>query len=394
MKIYAIRFYKATAIVVLNTLILLMVVELLAGAAINIIKLPGIKDLISKITGQPNDLIAFYEGLPYIADKDWSPAYWNELKSVLKKTYSPYVIWRSPAFDGNMLKIDASGLRHTPAAECVSDAYKVFVFGGSSIWGWGSPDWGTIPAILQSELAEIHDEPVCVVNYGENAYVSTQNLVQLILLLESGNVPDVVVFYDGVNDVLSASQSGRPIVHQNLVEIAALFQDPQPPLVRLAQNLSSYRLLQMILSQIKPAMAGGESIPQYDPEYLADRISEAYVNNLIISRALANAYEFELYFFWQPYILIGNKPLSPEEQNMVTGLNWVLDLNPRLVDLFRVSYTNIETAASNNDNLYYLGDIFDHTREPIWIDTWGHITPKGNEIVSEVILRVIRSNDE
>jgi lysophospholipase L1-like esterase len=394
MKIYTIRFYKVAAIVVLNTLVLLVAIELLAGAVINIVNLPGIKDLISEITGHPNDLIAFYEGLPYYADKDWSPAYWNELKSAVKKTYSPYVIWRSPSFDGNMLKIDASGLRRTPAAECVSDAYRVFVFGGSSIWGWGSPDWGTIPAVLQSKLSEIHNEPVCVVNYGENAYVSTQSLVQLILLLESGNVPDVVVFYDGVNDVLSASQSGRPLVHQNLAEIAALFQDRRHPIVRLAQSSNSYQLLQMVLSQIRPAVTEPESMSLHDSQYLADQISEAYLNNLQISRSLANTYGFELYFFWQPYILIGNKPLSMEEQNMVTGLNWVLDLNPRLVDLFRISYENIDSATSNNENLYYLGDIFDSTRESVWIDTWGHITPRGNEIVSEEILRVMKGSHE
>lgn len=53
-------------------------------------------------------------------------------------------------------------------------------------------------------------------NYGENAYVSTQGLIHLILLLESGDVPDMVIFYDGVNDILAASQSWMPIVHQNL----------------------------------------------------------------------------------------------------------------------------------------------------------------------------------
>lgn len=76
-------------------------------------------------------------------------------------------------------------------------------------------------------------------NYGENAYVSTQGLIHLILLLESGDVPDMVIFYDGVNDILAASQSWMPIVHQNLSEISNLFEDHPAPIIRSFQNSNS-----------------------------------------------------------------------------------------------------------------------------------------------------------
>jgi hypothetical protein len=219
--------YRATAIMLLNTLLLLVGLELAATAVLTIAMLPTTKGLLAHITGKPNDLVAHYLALPYYAEQDWSSRYWPEHQLALKKNYHPYVIWRSPAFTGVMLNIDQDGVRKTPGSECrPSDAYKVFVFGGSAMWGWGVPDWGTIPAYLQTELQATHDEPVCVVNFGENAYVSTQSLIQLQLLLESGNVPDVIIFYDGVNEVLAASQTGQPILHQNFAEITSLFQDP------------------------------------------------------------------------------------------------------------------------------------------------------------------------
>lgn len=39
------------------------------------------------------------------------------------------------------------------------------------MWGTGSPDWGTIPAFLQSGLQALKGGPVCVVNFGESGWV-------------------------------------------------------------------------------------------------------------------------------------------------------------------------------------------------------------------------------
>jgi hypothetical protein len=384
------RFYNFAALTVLNILLLLIVVELISFALLRIIDLPATKNMIARITGRPNDMIAYYQQLSYFREQDWSPLYWKELKLALSKTYSPYVIWRSSAFDGTMLNIEPSGLRHTPAAECGSDAYKVYVFGGSAIWGWGAPDSSTIPALLQSGLQSRRSTPVCVMNYGENAYVSTQGLIHLILLLESGDIPDMVIFYDGVNDVLAASQSGMPIVHQNLSEVSSLFENDQAPIIELFENSSSYWLLQMILSQIPVSV--DREIPkfQYDPDLLSDQIAEAYLRNYEIVGSLADTYDFDYYYFWQPYILIGDKQLSSEEQNMVTGLDWVLPLDLPLVELFQNTYKKIESETSQYEHLYYLGNIFDTVEEPVWLDTWGHITPRGNQIVTDELIRVIQ----
>lgn len=384
------RFYNSASIMVLNTLLLLIVVELLSTGLVNLIDRPATKKLITRITGQPNDMIVYYQDHSYYAKQNWSSLYWKEFKLASKKTYSPYVIWRSTPFDGTLLNIDPSGYRHTPDAECGPDAYKVYVFGGSAIWGWGVPDSSTIPALLQSGLQSKPGDPVCVMNFGENAYVSTQGLVQLVLLLESGDVPDVVIFYDGVNDILAASQSGMPIAHQNLSEISGLFENHQPAFFSFLESSSAYQLLQMMASQIPVSAKSKTPKSQYDPVILSDQVSEVYLNNYEIVSSLADQFHFEFYFFWQPHILIGNKPLSSEEQNMITGLNWVLNLDPSLIELFQQTYKEIEAATPLHEDLYYLGNMFDSVEESIWIDTWGHVTPEGNQIIADYLIRVLK----
>ena len=64
------------------------------------------------------------------------------------------------------------------------------------MWGTGSPTWGTISANLQKGLEKLRPGLVCVMNYAESAYVSTQDIIMLLLQLQSGNVPDVVLFYN------------------------------------------------------------------------------------------------------------------------------------------------------------------------------------------------------
>jgi hypothetical protein len=55
---------------------------------------------------------------------------------------------------------------------------------------------------------------------------------------------------------------------------------------------------------------------------------------------------------------------------MITGLDWVLRLDPPLVELFHKTYRKIEIETAKYQHLYYLGKIFDRVEESVWIDTW------------------------
>ena len=101
------------------------------------------------------------------------------------------------------------------------------------MWGTGSPNWGTIPANLQKGLEKLRQGPVCVMNFAESAYVSTQDVIMLLMQLRSGNVPDLVLFYNIGGDIYSAYQSGRAGVPENLDQIAARFEGRREPPLHL-----------------------------------------------------------------------------------------------------------------------------------------------------------------
>lgn len=384
--------HRGAALFVLNVLLLLVVLELAAGAVLAVGGSDPVRDFLLGVRGTPSDIVRHhYLRLPYYARHDWSEAYWREHREALRKRYEPYVVWRSPPFQGDHLTVDDLGIRGGASGACAPEAFRIYMFGGSAMWGWGAPDWGTIPAYLRKELESRNGAPVCIVNYGEQGFVSVQEVIQLQMLIAAGDIPDAVVFYSGVNDVFAADQAGRPILHQNLREIAAGFEHAEPSLVRWLQSLDVVRVTRLVTSPLLRARVGGGTgaPPVGRAAELADQVVDTYLRSYETVGALSGRFGFRYALFWQPHILEGGKPLTPEERSMQEGLDWVVPLTPRAVELFSRAYERIPAEAARREHLHYLGDVFDDVEAQLWIDTWGHVTPEGNEIVATRIAEAL-----
>jgi lysophospholipase L1-like esterase len=171
--------------------------------------------------------------------------------------YHAFVLFRRGPLQGETINIDQEGIRFTPGADCGPHAFKVFAFGGSTMWGTGAPDWSTIPSYLQMGMNKLKNGPICVVNFGESAYVSTQSVIELMLQLQAGNIPDVTLFLDGVNDIYAAYQSGRAGLHQNFAQVADQFErrgvPKQSRLKELLELSSLYRLAESLGTRLRQA---------------------------------------------------------------------------------------------------------------------------------------------
>src|SRR5207247_9623685 len=108
-----------------------------------------------------------------------------EYRVNIKERYYRYVGWRRAPFKGKFIEIDQNGVRLTPGADCSAKSFKVFTFGESSMWGTGSPNWGTIAANLQKGLEKLRQGPGGVMDLAESAYVSTQDVIMVLLQLRN-----------------------------------------------------------------------------------------------------------------------------------------------------------------------------------------------------------------
>jgi hypothetical protein len=125
--------------------------------------------------------------------------------------WRPFVYWRSLPLTLRHLHIDKVGIRRPVGDDGQADQRqgaptKLFVFRGSTIWGSCTNDEQTVPSLLSKILHESGRRAVAT-NYGESGFCSTQEVITLLSELQRGNVLDLVIFYDGLNDTAPTLQN-------------------------------------------------------------------------------------------------------------------------------------------------------------------------------------------
>jgi len=109
-----------------------------------------------------------------------------------------------PPFSSRHVNLSAAGYRlsrHDSPFAREAGRRNVFLFGGSTAWGYQLPDDETIASHLQRCLEEsAGGASYHVYNYGVVASYSKYERMLLERLILQGRVPDVVVFLDGLNE--------------------------------------------------------------------------------------------------------------------------------------------------------------------------------------------------
>ncbi len=325
----------------------------------------------------------------------WTEAYPRELVDAVQERWRSYVYWRARPHRGAFINIDEQGLRKTwnaSPAPTASQA-KIFMFGGSTLWGYGARDDYTIPSLVSKRLAGRLPAAPFVVNYGEPGYVTTQELITLMLELRAGNVPDVVVFYDGVNDAWAAFQSGVAGLPQNEVNRVVEFNSRNRVAWRrgVLEKVGLYRFTRGVLGSLGATPAEGASRRFLDPTLAAATV-DTYFANVRLVNMLAREYGFRAVFYWQPTIY-SKKVLSPDEER------WRLigSRMPRRgggTPLFADEYRAFNEAfrkklqSSRIENVHDLSVTFENDPRTIFIDRF-HISEPGNEKVAEAMIATL-----
>jgi len=312
----------------------------------------------------------------YRADaQSWAKTLWREYDASKTMLYEPYVVWRRAPFEGKTIVVDQEGLRHTDHSNCDGKAYTIYMFGGSTMWGTGSPNWGTIPSLL-AEMYAKSGRPVCVKNFGESAWVSTQQTIKLLLELKSGaRKPDVVVFYDGVNDVMAAWQSGGLDVHENFGQIKAQFESRGASKGGTFRYLLSTNTAQLVQRLAAKAPRAAQAAPS-DATKFASATAQHYLRNIEVIDALSRQYGFKYVLFWQPVIYAESKPLTAHEQRVAGSKNRSFG---GLGELFQSTYGLIR--QEKRPNLFYIADVFNNYSDTLYLD-FAHVTPDGNRLLA------------
>ena len=315
--------------------------------------------------------------------------------------YEPYLVWKADTSLYFEEEIGSDGFRITPASNSDSNAYAVFVFGGSTIWGTGVPDSSTIPSYLCELLQSSLSGPVEVRNFGQLGYVSTQEMIELCFQLRSNNVPDLVIFLDGMNDVAAAYESGIPGTHQNYplvkarvesrLEDLGLESTLPHPFLQLFHRSNFSILLSLIGSGGVGSVGNQPDIVNYlssgvDTDSLSFNVARIMFENYGFIKQLSEQYVFDVMFFIQPSVWTGSKTLTDEEISFALGESrfFAVGADSAWKPILIQSYDWFESISNEESNVQILTAVFDDVRFQIYTDFTGvHLTAEGNMLVAQ-----------
>lgn len=335
------------------------------------------------------------QSIPYYARQPWTEQFIRDQDQIGSATvrYAPFTVWKRPPYASETVNVDSDGLRVVPGTDCGETSLKIWFFGGSTMWGTSSPDWGTIPAQFHTLAAEALNVPLCVRNYGESAWVSTQSVIALMQQLQRGDVPDCVVFYDGANDLLWAFGNSQPYQHAEYRLIASKFD-------RTGRGRGSRSHVRRdpadLLAFVAPRFKARFDRARYRAEWpkddsrealsrLARETVEVCLANQRIVLALARNHGFEAHFFWQPHLIFDRKPLAAAERDILK------QANPKWVDTFRMftAAANEQVAAHFTPDFTDLSYSFKDCESHLYTDPV-HVSPEANAIIARDMFAVLR----
>lgn len=336
---------------------------------------------------------------PFEATKWWKD-YWVDHQREERVVWEPYVYIRNPTFNGKIISVDSLGHRVTPMpATTATRPIRVFFFGGSTTFGWYQRNQNTIPAEasrrLQATLgADVRVEPT---NFGVPGRVFTQEMFELILQLRGGARPDVVVFYDGINDVLATIQNSRAGLPQNewnrvddFVRGREFVQASAPGMANdekwaktilgLAARRSEFARL------INEHASPGPSTSLISTDSAVRGIVNAYAANVPIVEALAKKYGFHVIYVWQPALLSGNKPLSKREK-------WLLDADTRMtITVLRKVHAELPRLIGDavrpivGSRFIDATSVFSDDSSDVYVDLFGHTYESANPRIVDSLM--------
>lgn len=309
-----------------------------------------------------------------VAADGWIDQYWREHAASRHTEWHSYVYWRRRPYAGDLVNIDAHGFRVTPAAQ-VPVQRRIWLFGGSTVWGTGNRDAGTLAAQLQQIYQERAPElGVQVKNFGESGYVSRQSLTAFQSALACPEPPaDLAIFLDGANDVFAALQAGAAGLPQNEDNRRREFNSSR----RAGQLLQSWLMRLEGIARL----AGVSSSNRMESELpaLAQAISAHYFTQVKQAQALGMRYGVDLIYAWQPTAFDRNPAIADELA--IIGASAAQHVSLQRLSTEQVAQMQVRTQLAPALPLEYLRGVFDEVPAPVFFD-FVHLSEAGQRVLA------------
>ena len=309
--------------------------------------------------------------------------------------------WTTPSGTRLMIPVDyqgqyintANGRRRTTGQPPTAKR-TVHVVGGSTTFAAEVPDPYTIPSQLQLLLNKKFGDIYRVENLGAVTVTVAQQIELLkTIRLKEG---DVVIFYDGVNDITQSLMNGNPrgwIVGDNRRVFADLnsLQKAKLNLYNVFGGQSEFATLFLYPYEIQPAPAHLNDPARV--EQLKTELDRIYYEGVLEAAQLAQVSGVEFYHFLQPN-LFTSSPMTDYEKKLAAKK---FIIYPGMQEAFTIGNPVLRNTtkrlAADGIKSLDISDVLNErpNGEEFYLDHC-HVTHIANERIAEAIFKRLFMN--
>jgi hypothetical protein len=283
--------------------------------------------------------------------------------------------WPAPLRSPN-LNIDSSGKRLTVRyGNGAGPNTRIFMFGGSSMWGFAARDSFTIPSLLSAKLADRGFRHVEIVNLAQAGFNSTQEVTTLLVELAGGNIPDIAVFLNGYNDIATGIHWGAP-GHSYAEDIAQRRVDLGKR--GFWGEITGMGRHSKLIQRFTPRAAERKRSEGSDGQ-LCEQIAQYYRRLHLAVKGLADEFGFHTLTFHQPHHATAKKTLTSWERSLGRAQLFVRCsgvLDSVMADRVGISF-------------FQTHSLFAEDSQAIFVDKDSHISEFGNGKVAEFLASLL-----
>ncbi len=266
----------------------------------------------------------------------------------------------------------------------------VWMFGGSTMRGEPRDDSLTIPSLASSLLNDRGSGPgVALRNFGENAFNAILEAgYHAELMITGSERPDLVLFYDGANDVTFFCMQRRSDAHYAYDRMGAVIESNPPGLFQILKPLKAAWLASLSRELLSKLSYVSSELRDDDPE-LAAFVAESE-RRYDYLQAVTQAHGSVFVLVWQPFLWVQTECAPGDARTWATvqrPFSATIRNNSRKVNRALVERLKGKPYFVN------LQDVLARAPSsvPLYAADGVHVTDAGRRIVAERIAAVLAS---